>query len=353
MKLGTTLFLLFIYFGAFAQGDTAKKLNPVFYAELYYSYDFSKPSNGEKPAFIYNHKRHNEVSTNLILIKAAYLTKNYRANAGLMTGNYAQYNLRAEPALAQLVYEANAGIKLIRKHSVWLDAGIMPSHIGFESAIGADCRTLTRSLLAENSPYYETGVKLSYTSKDDQLNIAALYLNGWQRIRRPDGYKKPSFGLQINYKPSDKLLINYSNFLGTDKPDSVHSFRHFHNFFLQYDPVETFGITAGFDIGFEKMPDGKFANWYSPVVILQQSVAPKINVALRGEYYHDRQEIMIPTETMNGFRLLGLSFNTDYKINSKMKCRAEAKLYHSKDKIFSNATSRDNYSLTSAFTVKL
>jgi hypothetical protein len=41
----------------------------------------------------------------------------------------------------------------------------MPSHIGFESAIGKDCATLTRSILADNSPYYEAGVKIDITSK--------------------------------------------------------------------------------------------------------------------------------------------------------------------------------------------
>jgi hypothetical protein len=34
------------------------------------------------------------------------------------------------------VYEANVGGKfLVAKHNLWIDAGIMPSHIGFESAI--------------------------------------------------------------------------------------------------------------------------------------------------------------------------------------------------------------------------
>jgi hypothetical protein len=82
-----------------------------------------------------------------------------------MIGNYAQYNLLTEPTWAQFIYEANVGFKISRKQNVWLDAGIMPSHIGFESAVSADCWTLTRSILAENSPYYETGVKISYTNQ--------------------------------------------------------------------------------------------------------------------------------------------------------------------------------------------
>ena len=82
-----------------------------------------------------------------------------------MTGNYARYNLSGEPDWAKYIYEANVGFRLSKKQNIWIDAGIMPSHIGFESAISADCWTLTRNILAENSPYYESGVKLGYTHR--------------------------------------------------------------------------------------------------------------------------------------------------------------------------------------------
>jgi hypothetical protein len=56
-----------------------------------------------------------------------------------MAGNYSQYNLSAEPTWAQFIYEANIGLKSSNKTNIWIDAGILPSHIGFESAISADC----------------------------------------------------------------------------------------------------------------------------------------------------------------------------------------------------------------------
>jgi hypothetical protein len=166
MKFRFLLFLLLIALKIYSQNDSLKKLNFSAYGELYYSYDFSNPYNHEKSNFLYNDKRHNELNANLILLKANYLDKNYRANLGLMAGNYAQYNLSSEPNWAQFIYEANVSVRISKKYSLWLDAGILPSHIGFESAISADCWTLTRSLLAENSPYYETGIKLGYTSKN-------------------------------------------------------------------------------------------------------------------------------------------------------------------------------------------
>lgn len=351
MKFRFLLIIIFVTIKAYSQNDSLKKLNFSAYGELYYSYDFSNPQNHEKSNFLYNHKRHNELNANLLLLKENYLDKNYRANLGLMTGNYAQYNLSSEPNWAQFIYEANVGVKISKKYNLWLDAGILPSHIGFESAISADCWTLTRSLLAENSPYYETGIKLGYTSKNEKLNISALYLNGWQKISKPNYIQRPSFGTQINYKLSDKLLFNYSAFLGTNKPDSINAFMHFHNVYLQYEPTNKFGIIAGFDIGMDKFNSTTYGTWYSPVLIIKQNINEKTKIAFRGEYYSDPKQIIISTGTNNGFQTFGFSSNLDYEFNDKIKFRIEGKMFHSKDKIFANEN--NNYSLTTIMTIKL
>jgi len=351
MKFRILVFLSLISQQIFSQNDTLKKLNFSAFGDLYYSYDFSNPQNHEKSNFLYNHKRHNEVNANLLLIKANYLDKNYRANIGLMAGNYAQYNLNTEPTWAQFIYEANIGVKISKKQNIWIDAGVMSSHIGFESAISADCWTLTRSLLAENSPYYETGIKLSYTSKNEKLNISAMYLNGWQKISKPDYIQKPSFGTQITYKPTAKIVINYSTFIGSDTSDSINSVRNFHNFYMQYALTNKFGIIAGFDIGMDKFNSNTYGTWYSPVLITRYSLNEKTRIALRGEYYNDPKQIIISTGTINGFQTYGLSSNIDFDLNDKIRFRVEGKMFHSKDKIFTN--DNNNYSLTTNITIKL
>lgn len=353
MKFRVTVFTILLVHNIFGQTDTLKKIAFSVYGELYYSYDFSNPSNHEKPNFIYNHKRHNELNANLLLVKANYLDTKYRANIGLMAGNYAHYNLNSEPTWAQFIYEANVGIKLSNKNNLWLDAGIFTSHIGFESAVSSDCWTLTRSLLAENSPYYETGLKLSYLTKNEKLSLSAYFLNGWQKIQKPNDIQKPSFGFQTTYKPSARVILNYSNYLGTDKPDSLQSFRHFHNLYFQFEPTQKFGIIAGFDIGFERTFYSRFKNWYTPIVILKHRINKKTVTALRGEFYSDKSEVIIATGTTNGFQTFGFSSNVDYELNEKIKLRVEGKLYHSKDKIFTNNSSNNNYSLTTNLAIKL
>lgn len=348
------IFLILLFYQSlfvFAQSDTLKTFTFSGFGEVYYSYDFSNPSNHEKPDFIYNNKRHNEINANLILIKANYSKKNIRSNIGLMLGNYAQYNLSSEPVWAQFIYEANMGIKLSDNHSIWLDAGVMPSHIGFESAISADCWTLTRSLLAENSPYYETGLKLSFVNQQENLNLSLLVLNGWQRIFRLNDIQRPSFGMQLNYKPNQNLIINYSNFLGSIKPDSLHSVLTFHNLYFQYEPKGIFGVVAGFDIGTQAIKSSGFDIWYSPVLIIRSVINDKIRIAVRGEYYFDKHQIIISTNSANGFKVSGLSSNIDYLINTKATFRVEGKIYHSRDRIFKNEA-LNNFALTTNLTFR-
>jgi hypothetical protein len=353
MKTFLSLLSLCIIQNNFAQSDSAKKITYCAYGEMYYSYDFGKPAGHEKPNFLYNHKRHNEVNANLLLLKANFIDKNYRATLGLMAGNYVTYNLSSEPTWAQNIYEANIGVKLSKQKNIWVDVGIMPSHIGFESAVSVDCWTLTRSLAAENSPYYETGIKFSYTSKNEKLFLAAMYLNGWQKIQKPKDIQNPSFGMQATYKPSKKLTLNYSNFLGTDKADIYKSFRHFHNFYLQYEPTEKFGIIAGLDVGVENTIFNNYTAWYTPVLIAKKTISKKTSMAFRAEYYSDKNETIVSTGTANGFQTFGYSTNLDYAITDKVKWRFEGKLYNAKDKIFANNTSNNNVSFSTNLTIKL
>lgn len=91
----------------------------------------------------------------------------------------------------------------------------MPSHIGFESAVGTDNGAMTRGLMAENSPYFETGGRVSYSTEDGKSFLSGLILNGWQTINAVDGNAIPSFGHKLTYKPNDRVTLNSSSFMGT------------------------------------------------------------------------------------------------------------------------------------------
>lgn len=333
-KITTALLLLYCQF-AKAQ-DSTGRLTVSGYAEIFYSYDFNKPANNNRPAFMYSHNRHNEFNLNLGFIRAGYSTENVRANITLAAGTYMNANYAAEPGTFKNIYEACAGIRISKKNNLWLDAGIMPSHIGFESAISKDCQTLTRSIMADNTPYYETGARLSYASRNDKWLLAVMALNGWQRIKRVDGNSLMSWGTQIQYKPSGNVLLNYSNFIGTDTPDSSRLHRFFQNCYGIFTLTKKISLTAGFDIGTEqKTPGSKAKNtWYAAVIIIKHSFSKSWALAARGEYYHDKNGVIIPIGTANGFQTSGVSVGISHSPFKNVLLRAEARALNSRDKIF-------------------
>lgn len=336
-----------------AAGQDSSSFTLSGYAELYYGFDFDSPIHHERPFFLYNHKRHNEVNLNLAFAKATYTTAKLRSNLALMTGTYAQYNLAAEPPVLRFIYEANIGVRLSQKHNLWLDAGIMPSHIGFESAVAADCWTPSRSMVAENSPYYEAGVKLTSTDKREKFFFSLLLLNGWQRIERPVGINSPSLGIQVNYKANADVTLNYSNFLGTDKPDSLHAFRTYHDLYAIWQLSKRWGLITGVDIGSEERANSKMAVWYTPVVIVRRSIGSNSFVAFRSEYFYDRRQVLLQTTTRNGFEVFGLSLNYDYVITKNALARVEWKSYLSKDKIFNDYKANNNHSFLLTININL
>lgn len=321
-----------------AQEKEKKALTISGYAEVYYQQDFNNPKRNSRPAFVYSHNRNNEISLNLGLIKAAYETENVRANLGIGVGSYMNANYAAEEGVLKNIYEANIGVKLSKSHNLWLDAGIFPSHIGFESAIGMDCYTLTRSMMADNSPYFETGAKLSYSSTNQKWNIAVLILNGWQRIQRVEGNSTPAFGHQVTFRPSEKITLNSSSFIGNDLPDDEKKVRYFHNLYGQIQLNSKFALVAGFDIGAQQKQKGNndYDTWYTPVVIAKYSLSEKISIAARGEYYNDKKGVIISSGNENGFQTFGTSLNVDYQILPNVVWRTEIKSLNSKDPVFLN-----------------
>lgn len=322
-----------------AQNNNEWKKKPTIssmqFLDIFYTYDFNQPQNTERQPFFYNHNRHNEFNLNLGLVKFALDHSKYRANFALQTGTYANDNYAAEPGLLKAVFEANIGISLNKKNTLWLDAGILPSHIGFESAISMDNPTLTRSILAENSPYYLTGVKFTY-NLNAKWEIAGLIANGWQRIQRLEGSSLPSFGTQVHFKPSINTTFNWSTFVGTDDPDTSRRIRLFNNLYSEFQLGKNLQIIAGFDIGIQQQSknSSKYDSWFSPIIIGKITHSEKWKSTLRVEYYQDKTGIIIPMNTTSGFKTSGFSYNVDYAPIPELMCRVETRWLKSTDNVF-------------------
>jgi hypothetical protein len=324
------------------------------YLEAYYVHDF-RDGTRDRPDFIFSHDISGTPTINLAMVKTALQTTRTRANLALGAGSYMRANYAMEPPALRHLMEANVGYKISKRKSVWLDIGVMPSHIGIESALGAENWTLTRSILTDNSPYFETGAKLSYASSDGEWTTALFLLNGWQRIKRPQGNTTPSIGHQITYRASPRLSLNSSSFIGNDKTDRERRIRYFHNFYGQYGVTERLSLIAGLDVGAEqkRRNSSSYDAWFSPIVVAQYHLSDQSRVVFRAEHYDDRSGVIIDSGTPNGFRTTSLSVNIDFRQSEDLLLRAELRAYQGKDRYFGDGVIGSTNSLvgTVAFAV--
>lgn len=294
------------------------------FLDLYYGYDFNEPSEKQRLPFLFNHTRHNQFGVNLALVSAKLSSDRFRASLGLQQGTYAQDNLASEPKALRWINEANAGLALNSEKTIWLDIGVLPSHIGFEYAVSTENLTLSRSIIAENSPYFETGARLSW-QKDERWYFAFLYLNGWQRIQPIPGRNNPSFGTQASFTPSEKVVFNWSTFLGTDQGREAGTSLYFSNFYVDWKPAPDWHLIAGLDAGRRTIELEADRNWWGTSLILQRRFTERLASAIRYEYYHDPFQAIATSNVDEGIQTSGLSLNTDWKIGEMLTFRIEGR----------------------------
>ena len=330
-----------------AQTIDSLKIDFSGFIESYYAYDFNTPTENQKLPFMYNYNRHNEFNINnaLLRVKASY--ENVYASFALHAGTYVEDNYAAEDL--KWVSEAIVGVYLDKKRNHAIEMGIMPSYIGFETAISNSNLTLTRSMLAENSPYFMTGIKYQF-QPNDKWTFATLFTNGWQRISKPDNSALPAFGSQIIYKPTEKAVLNWSTFIGDEPTEFGLRTRYFSNLYFDYQWNENWRTIAGFDAGMQKSSLGdNYEKWFSPVLIAQYTFNSKWQTAFRTEYYQDENNVIINVNDI-AFKTFGNSFNIDFLPTKRVKIRTEARWLKSQEAIFikDNQLVEDNFFITTS-----
>ncbi len=315
------------------------------FVDGYYGYDFDYANGNERPGFIFSHSRQNEFMVNQALVGIRYDDGTVRGTVGLHTGSYPAANYSKEDQVFRHIYEAYAGFRPFAR--AWLDFGVFGSHLGFESALSKDNWTLTRSLNAENSPYFETGARFTY-ELDPRLTLTGLVLNGWQNIRETNQAK--ALGTQIQWKPSDRILINSSTFYGNEQPEgTLLRRRYFHDFYITYAASARTSLALVFDVGKQRgVSSEKYDTWHTASVFIKQQLADKFSATLRGEYYYAERGVIIrsisPTAFDADFRVAGGSLNLDYLPTSNVAFRVEGRYLNGMKGVFARRNNPDNRS---------
>ncbi len=313
------------------------------YVDTYFAYNFNEPEGGDQP-YLVSMARHNEININLAFVDVKYSSSRLRARVVPGFGTYVNANYINEKGSLKNLIEANCGIKLFKHKNIWLDVGILGSPYTNESAISKDHLTYTRSLAAENVPYYLSGTKLSLPVSN-KLNAYLYLINGWQQITDQNSNK--SFGSQIEFRPSNFLLINWNNYLGNESAsiDSIKGLRYFTDIYFIYSKGRlsmSSCVYYGVQENLESM-----LKWWQANVICRYAFTSLMSGSFRLEYFKDVDgALVLPIAPVNGFETIGMSLGINFKLEDNILFRTEARQFVSNNNIFTRSEGPASTSMT-------
>lgn len=265
-----------------------------------------------------------EPALNLGYIDATVHSTRYRGRLALQYGSSVIANYATEPEIAARYFqEAYGGLQLSESLSV--DVGVFLSHIGFESWISRDNFTASRSLVADYSPYYQSGVRSTYTFSSS-LQGTLYLLRGWQNI---SGDRDPALGTQLSYKTNDSTTLIHNIFIGNE-----HGTRTLNNFIIKQGVTNDLNLVASYDIGTQARRNDSTALWNGFSVVSQYRLNKELAAAFRVERYSDPHNAIVKTPFGRAFNTTSLSANIDYAITQALVWRTEYRAFIATQDIF-------------------
>lgn len=251
-----------------AATDTTPKISFGGYVDGYYTYDFGRPPSFDRSfaggtLFTTQPARHNEFNVNLAFVEMKLDAPHYRGRIALQTGTSVQSNYAGEPtngtvsgsSLSRLIQEAVVGLRL--SENVWVDGGIFYSNAGMEAWASRDNPTYTRSLVADYSPYYSSGVKFTWTATK-KLTARVDIVNGWQNISENNSGK--GAGLRLDYAANANSTLSYYNLFSDEAGSRLRTF----NGVGIKRTTGNLTLLGEFDVGTQAKPVGQSgqSTWY-------------------------------------------------------------------------------------------
>lgn len=323
--------------------DSTRRVSFGGFVDAAYAYDMNRPA-GRDRAFTTQPARHNEFNINLAFIEAKLSSGRVRGRLALQAGTSVQANYAGEPRqgvvsgpdLARLLQEAYGGYHVT--NVLWIDAGIFYSNSGMEGWTSRDSPAYTRSLVADFSPYYSTGVRAQW-QVTPRLAARIDLINGWQNISESNDGK--SLGLRLDLAGTPTTTVSWYGYAGRE-PGSRR--RLFNGVGLTSRVADRLDLLAQVDVGQERGRDRVTANtqsstWYGATVIGRLWIRPTWAIAARVERFADGDQIIVATGSAVPFRANSASIGVDVRPEPRVLWRTEARGYAADGVVF--PTTRD------------
>lgn len=337
--------------------ETMPKITFDGFVDAYYAWDADRPADFDR-AYTTQPARYADFNVNLAYVGMRIAAPRYRGRFAIQYGTSVQANYAGEPiigrisgsSVSQFIQEASLGYQI--SHTVWVDGGIFYAHTGYEGWVSRDNLTYSRSLVADFSPYYEAGVKLTWRASA-AVTAQVDVVNGWQNVSNYN--TPPAGGIRIDYAVDRRLTLSYDDFVGNAAADtSATQLRFYNDFIAQYNPSDAWQFAAVFDAGTQgrSARDSTTATWYGTSLIAKYHVTPRVAIVARAERFADPDQVIVKTGLPAAFETNGTSIGGDVSLTPRVLWRTEVRGYWSSGRIWPTHrvgaySRRDGFAVTS------
>jgi len=310
------------------KADSASKLKISGYVDAYYARYSDSVGQGNYQKFPAASPRSNSFGLNVAQITEQYTSAKIRSTATLHFGDLP--NASWSP-IYNYIQEANVGFSLSSKF--WIDAGFFKTHIGTEALLPKDNIASSASIITFYEPWWQSGVKFSYTPSD-KFQAAIFLENGYNEFVATN--RKKAIGLLFTYALGDKGSIGYYNLIGDGTPDNIKTphLRFLNNLVFNYQFCKKFKAVVGVDFISQQnssLADStKNAYVYSSILTLNYIFNPIWGIYCRAETFNDADGFLTGTiidskNKVTGYKLTGITLGIEYKPTENSYIRLEGR----------------------------
>jgi hypothetical protein len=255
--------------------------------------------------------RADQLALNIAALDLSRDAKPFGFHLTLVAGDSADVVHAGEPhphsGLVRNVYQASVSYNAPLGKGLLLEAGIFPSHIGFEGFFTKDNWNYTRNWLGEFSPYYQTGIKASYAWNEHWSGRVDV-LRGWQLISDNNG--APSLGTQIAYSDA-RLSASFNTFAGPELPNDKTHLRLLGDLVATYKVTPKLSLGTSIDRGRQAYPEDVAASWSGAAAYARYVIDDRHALAARLDRFSD------PERGITGFDLTLMGATLTYEVHPR------------------------------------
>ena len=318
------------------------------YVDGYYNFDVFNPNSNRRP-YAAASARLRQFAVNVAYLGIGYRSERIRLQLTPGYGTYMIDNYGSENVLNRFLLETYGGFKVSKNKGIWLDMGIFTSPFTYETPISKDQLLYSRSLAAENAPYYVSGLRLTLPLSP-KFTLTLYGLNGWQTINfNSASARSTAFASQLQYKIKPNLNLYWNTFAGdAGSPNQQWlAARYFNDFFLTWQAGK-WDVNATAYIGLQGVYNSAKPDyaWYTANATARYKFNDRLSLSGRLEYFNDPNGVLSAPNQLQAraFEAYSGTLGLGYSPVKNVLLRFEGRGYGGRNGIFTRSNLPVNYS---------